>query len=334
MLKISNITKKYKGFELIDFNLHIKKGELVSLLGESGSGKTTILRIASGLNEEFSGKVVINEKNVQQALREGDISVVFQDSLLLNHKTLKENIIFGIKFKKLGNTETEKRLNEVLKILELEGMENKYPKELSGGQKQRVSIARALITKPRILFMDEPFSALDPPLRERLQLKIKEIQLKLNLTILFITHDRDEAFTISNRIGVIKNGELLHIDTPKKLYDFPKNSTVAKFLGIENIFQDKTKDGVKEWAIKSEDLRVVNSLSQEEFKEVSYYKGIISSYNFKSGFYNIIISCLDSKKEIKIKQNRISFNLEEYHSKKTIVYITYRVEDIVYFNKF
>lgn len=329
MLKIINITKKYEGFELINFNLHIKEGELVSLLGESGSGKTTVLRIASGLNEEFSGDVTIQMKHVQQALKDGDISVVFQDSLLLNHITLKENIIFGIKFRRLGNIEIEKRVNEALKILELEGLENKYPRELSGGQKQRVSIARALVTKPRILFMDEPFSALDPPLRERLQLKIKEIQIKLNLTILFITHDRDEAFSISDRIGIMKNGKLLQIDTPKNLYDFPSNSTVAKFLGIENIFQKNDK----EWAIKSEDLRIVHTLSLEKLKNNNYYKGIISHYNFKSGYYNIFIDCLDSPKQIKVKQNRLEFNLEEYFSKKIPLYITYRVKDIVFFSK-
>ncbi len=327
MLKITNMTKKYKGFELIDFNLHVKEGELVSLLGESGSGKTTVLRIASGLNEDFSGNVTVHTKHVEQALKNGDIAVVFQDSLLLNHITLKENIIFGIKFRKLGNTEIEKRVSEVLKILELEGMENKYPKELSGGQKQRVAIARALVAKPRILFMDEPFSALDPPLRERLQLKIKEIQIKLNLTILFITHDRDEAFSISNRIGIMKNGTLLQIDTPKNLYDYPLNSTIAKFLGIENIFQ--TND--KEWAIKNEDLRIVHILPSEKLKNNNYFEGIISNYSFKSGFYDISVNCLESYKQIKVKQNRIEFNLEEYFYKKKIIYVLYRIKDIVFF---
>ncbi|MGL4393470.1 MAG: ABC transporter ATP-binding protein [Fusobacteriaceae bacterium] len=237
MLKIIGIDKYFEGFQIENFNFEISRHEFVSLLGESGSGKTTILRLASGLDENYSGKILINNHPVKKSLELGEISVVFQDPLLLNHLNLEDNIKFGLKFRKIPETEINSRVCESIKILELDGLDQKFPVELSGGQKQRVSIARALVTNPKILFMDEPFSALDAPLRERLQIKIKEIQKKLRLTILFVTHDRDEAFAISDRVAIIQKGELIQMNTPKNLYENPKNNYVSEFLKIKNIHE-------------------------------------------------------------------------------------------------
>lgn len=253
--------------------------------------------------------------------------------------TVEENIKFGVKFRKLPKEIIEERIHKIETLLELEGLKNKYPYEISGGQKQRVSIARALIMNPKILFMDEPFSALDGPLRERLQLKIREIQKSLNLTILFITHDREEAFTISDKIGIMKGGELIQIDTPKNLYDYPKNPFIANFLGIENIFN---KNDIQEFfinyninlinkqnfmAIKNEDFRV--SINPHCENDVYFFKGIILSSIFKSGFYNL--TAISNNKIFKIKQNRIDFDLLTFIHEKKEIFIKYRVKDIIYF---
>lgn len=332
MFEIKNLTKSYKDFQIKNLNLKIQQGEFVTLLGESGSGKSTLLRIGGALDEEYTGEVTLNGKDIKKALKLGEISVVFQDSLLLNHLNLWENIRFGIKFKKLGKVEEEKRVKESIELLELEGLEKKYPYELSGGQKQRVAIARALVMKPEFLLMDEPFSALDPPLRQRLQEKIREIQQKKNLTLLFITHDRDEAFHISDRIGVMKKGEIVQIDTPKNLYDFPNSVFIANFLGIHNIFTKEESENIlnikKDFkfqyvALKSEDLRVSENYDLEE--NMGGVVGKILNYSFKSGFYEINME-LSSGKKIMVKQNRVNFQLV----KGTEKIIKYFFQDIMY----
>ncbi|MGL4534123.1 MAG: ABC transporter ATP-binding protein [Fusobacteriaceae bacterium] len=332
MFRIKNLNKSYKDFKIENLNLEIAEGEFLTILGESGSGKTTLLKIAGALDENYTGEVLLNGKDIKLALKLGEISMVFQEPLLLNHLNLWENIRFGVRFKKLGKLEEQKRVKEAVKLLELMGLEKKYPFELSGGQKQRVAIARSLVNEPKFILMDEPFSALDPPLRNRLQEKIKEIQIEKNLTVLFITHDRDEAFYISDRIGIMKKGEIVQIDTPKNLYDFPNSVFVANFLGINNIF---TKEEAKEilnldsklkfeyLALRSEDLRLSqNCVSEENTKKIEV---TILDYYFKSGFYEINTELLTGKK-IVIKQNKVDFELTKFSK----IYIMYCKEDVIY----
>lgn len=332
MFEIKNLNKSYEDFKIKNLNLKIKKGEFLTLLGESGSGKSTILRISAALDEDYTGEVTLNEKDIKLALKLGEISVVFQDSLLLNHLNLWENIRFGIRFNRLGKVDEEKRVKEAIELLELRGLEKKYPHELSGGQKQRVAIARALVMKPEFLLMDEPFSALDPPLRQRLQEKIKEIQEKKALTVLFITHDRDEAFYISDRIAVMRKGEIVQIDTPKKLYDSPNSIFIANFLGIQNIFNiEESKEilnisvheSFEYLALRSEDLRVTENRDLKE--NMGKIEGKIVNYFFKSGFYEISLE-LASGKILMVKQNKINFQLVAGTKKS----IRYYLEDIIY----
>jgi ABC-type sugar transport system ATPase subunit len=229
MVEIRKLKKSYKNFCLDKIEFFINKGEFFTILGESGCGKSTLLRIIAGVEDFDEGEILIDGKSVQKTLKEGKIAMVFQDSLLLPHLTVKGNILFGLKMRNISKAELEMRYQEVVKELEIEKLGQKYVSELSGGQKQRVSIGRALIMKPKLLLMDEPFSALDTNLRYRLQELLKKIQKKYNTTIIFVTHDKEEAFFLSNRIAVMKGGEIIEVSEVEKLKK-TKNDYISYFL--------------------------------------------------------------------------------------------------------
>ena len=225
MLVIKNLKKRYEKFSLDIENFQVKQGEFISILGQSGSGKSTFLNILAGIETEYIGEVSIK----------GELSMVFQDSLLLPHLNLFENIAFGLRIKKIDKNEIDARVIEVMKKLEIFSLKDKYPNEISGGEKQRVSIGRALVMKPQLLLMDEPFSSLDENLRERLQEVVKNLQKELDLTIIFVTHDRDEAFYLSDRIALINKGKIEQYDSAINLFTKPISDYVYKFLSLENI---------------------------------------------------------------------------------------------------
>ena len=225
MLVIKNLKKRYEKFSLDIENFQVKQGEFISILGQSGSGKSTFLNILAGIETEYIGEVSIK----------GELSMVFQDSLLLPHLNLFENIAFGLRIKKIDKNEIDARVIEVMKKLEIFSLKDKYPNEISGGEKQRVSIGRALVMKPQLLLMDEPFSSLDENLRERLQEVVKNLQKELGLTIIFVTHDRDEAFYLSDRIALINKGKIEQYDSAINLFTKPISDYVYKFLSLENI---------------------------------------------------------------------------------------------------
>lgn len=225
MLVIKNLKKRYEKFSLDIEDFQVKQGEFISILGQSGSGKSTFLNILAGIETEYIGEVSIK----------GELSMVFQDSLLLPHLNLFENIAFGLRIKKMDKNEIDARVVEVMKKLEIFSLKDKYPNEISGGEKQRVSIGRALVMKPQLLLMDEPFSSLDENLRERLQEVVKNLQKELGLTIIFVTHDRDEAFYLSDRIALINKGKIEQYDSAINLFTKPISDYVYKFLSLENI---------------------------------------------------------------------------------------------------
>ncbi|MGL5963692.1 MAG: ABC transporter ATP-binding protein [Fusobacteriaceae bacterium] len=314
MINIRNLNKRYDKFKIENLNFQMIKGEFLSILGESGSGKSTLLNLISGSDRVDSGEIKIA----------GEISMVFQDSLLLPHLNVYENIAFGLKIRKFSKDEIDKRVKDIMAKLELSGLEKRSPNSLSGGQKQRVSIGRALVMKPDLLLMDEPFSALDAKLREKLQKMVKNLQKEMNLTVIFVTHDRDEAFYLSDRIALMKSGKIVQLDTPIKLYNNPKSIETAKFLGVENIFTGEefnmiTQKNIycgKNIAIPSEDIRVV--------LEEGDISGRVESIVFKTGFYDIVVKTASTK--IKIKQNRVDFSIRIGDE----IGIKFREKDIIY----
>ncbi|WP_432204963.1 ABC transporter ATP-binding protein [Cetobacterium somerae] len=294
MIEIKRVSKSFSGFSLKNINLFIEKGEFIGILGQSGSGKSTLLNLVAGLDKDFIGEILIDEKKPSKMIKDGEVAMVFQKDLLLPHLNVWENIAFGLKIKKVNKDEIEKRVKEAIKDVDLVGKEKRFPNELSGGEKQRVAIARAIVTRPKILLMDEPFSALDFNLRDRMQKLVKKLHEKLKITIIFVTHDREEAFYLSTKIGVMFKGELLDYGTPESLYYRPKNVYTAKLLAVENIFSKNIFEKifqceVKECgfvAIRGKNIKIVDD---------SKLKGQVHEVNFKMGEYSIEILVQNEK---------------------------------------
>ncbi|AXN02216.1 Putrescine transport ATP-binding protein PotA [Candidatus Purcelliella pentastirinorum] len=238
LMKLVNINKLYKKKKIItNFNMNIYYGEFLTILGPSGCGKTTILRLISGLEKANTGNIFLNNKNITNTPAENrNINTVFQNYALFPHMSVFENIAFGLKIQKITKKQIIKRVNESLSMVQLENFKKRYPNQLSGGEQQRVAIARAVINRPKILLLDEPLSALDYKLKKKMQNKLKYLQRELKITFILVTHDQEEALSISDRILVIKNGHIEQEGTPREIYEKPNNIFVAKFIGEINIF--------------------------------------------------------------------------------------------------
>ena len=238
-LKISNVSFSYKkGAKAINnFNLEVRKGSFTTLLGESGCGKTTILKLISGFLQPDMGLIEIdgiNQNRIEPDKRK--IAFVFQNYALFPHLTVKNNILYGVKNKK--NENNYKIFEDTVKSLNLDNLLNRFPHELSGGQQQRVALARSLVLNPKILLMDEPLSSLDTKLREKVRDELKEIQQKLKITTIYVTHDREEALSLSDNIAVIHEGKILQEGSPKELYFSPTNLYTADFIGHANFLKN------------------------------------------------------------------------------------------------
>ncbi|HSW93325.1 MAG TPA: spermidine/putrescine ABC transporter ATP-binding protein PotA [Gammaproteobacteria bacterium] len=225
---------------LFDITLEVRNGEFLTLLGPSGCGKTTLLRLISGFETPTTGKIFINGKDVDGLpphLRH--VHTVFQSYALFPHMTVYENVAFGLRCQKLPKHEIEERVAEVLKIVKLEKYAKRKPEQLSGGQQQRVAIARAVVNRPLVLLLDEPLSSLDYRLRKTMQIELKQLQRKLGITFIFVTHDQEEALSMSDRVVVMHEGGIEQIGTPRQVYEKPQNLTVAQFIGEVNIFESE-----------------------------------------------------------------------------------------------
>lgn len=237
-LELKNIKKSFQEGEdvLESICLTAKKGEFVTLLGPSGCGKTTTLRIIAGLEQPDSGQVFLNGKDVTSLEpNQRNVNTVFQNYALFPHMNVADNIGYGLKLKKTSKAEISRRVKEMLELVQLSGFEKRKPSELSGGQRQRVAIARALVNNPEVLLLDEPLGALDLQLRRAMQHELKRLQKKLGITFIYITHDQEEAINMSDTIAVMNHGRFEQIGTPDEIYNHPKTSYVAMFVGNANI---------------------------------------------------------------------------------------------------
>lgn len=253
-LRIENLRKIFeenRGIKKIDFS--IEKGELISLLGPSGCGKTTLLNIIGGFLKPDNGKIYLENRDITDIPPEKrDISTVFQSYALFPHMNVLENIKYGLKYKKLTKEEQNELALEYLKIVGLDGYEKKSIQELSGGQQQRVALARALVLYPKILLLDEPFSNLDAKLKISMREELKELQKNLKISMIFVTHDQEEALSISDKVVVMNNGRIEQIGTPEEIYYSPINEYVANFIGKSNFI---LKDGAKK-LIRPENIKI------------------------------------------------------------------------------
>lgn len=239
-IDINNIDVSYdkKTNILENFNLSIEKGELVSLLGPSGCGKTTTLRVIAGFIEPNSGKLVVGDTDFTNIkVHKRNFGLVFQSYALFPHLTVFENIAFGLKMKKCSKDEIKRKVDEVLETVDMSAFSKRYPQDLSGGQRQRVAIARAIVVKPKVLLLDEPLSNLDAKLRVKMRVEIRKIQQKLGITTVFVTHDQEECFSISDKVAVMNKGIVEQYDTPENIYSNPATEFVARFVGFENFIK-------------------------------------------------------------------------------------------------
>jgi putative spermidine/putrescine transport system ATP-binding protein len=244
-LSVKNIHKTFANNTVVqDFNLDVESGEFVSFLGPSGCGKTTVLRMVAGFEEPTSGSIVIGGKDVTRLKpNQRNIGMVFQAYALFPNLTVAQNIAFGLKVARVAKPEIEKRVAEMLALIKLPNLGDRYPYQLSGGQQQRVALARALAPKPKVLLLDEPLSALDAKVRVSLREEIRSIQKDLGITTIFVTHDQEEALSISDRIVVMYSGKAEQVGTPFEIYNRPSTRFVASFVGTLNILKAKVLNG-------------------------------------------------------------------------------------------
>ena len=239
MIHLENISKEYDGATVLsDINLYILKNEFLTLLGPSGCGKTTTLRLIGGFEYPTTGRVIYEGKDITDVPPyKRRVNTVFQKYALFPHLNVRDNIAFGLKIKKMSRGEIDRRVDKMLSLVNLAGYGKRSVDSLSGGQQQRIAIARALVNEPDVLLLDEPLGALDLKLRKEMQLELKSMQQQLGITFIYVTHDQEEALTMSDTIVVMNSGRILQIGPPKTIYDVPKNAFVARFIGESNIIR-------------------------------------------------------------------------------------------------
>ena len=311
IIELKNISKKYEDHTVLDnLSLDIKKNEFLTLLGPSGCGKTTTLKIIAGFEYADDGKVLFEEKDLNNVPPyQRPVNTVFQKYALFPHMNVYENIAFGLKIKKMPKDQIDAKVKEMLRLVALEGCEKRKVDSLSGGQQQRIAIARALVNEPKVLLLDEPLGALDLKLRQEMQIELKRMQQKLGITFIFVTHDQEEALSMSDTIVVMNKGKIQQMGSPEDIYNEPKNSFVARFIGQSNIFDgvmlddfkvkfcDTEFDCVDKGFYKNEDIEVV--IRPEDIKMVSpqegMLKGKVTSVVFKGVHYEIEVIENDRK---------------------------------------
>lgn len=306
LIEFRNIVKNFDGqIVLKGVNLDIYEKEFVTLLGPSGCGKTTLLRILGGFLDADEGQVIFDGEEIsKKPPYERELNTVFQKYALFPHLSVYENIAFGLKIKKMSKDIIDQKVMKMLRLIGLEGFENKNTTLLSGGQQQRVAIARALVNEPKVLLLDEPLAALDLKLRKEMQYELKRIQQEVGITFIFVTHDQEEALTMSDKIVVMSEGRIQQIGTPEDIYNEPKNAFVADFIGESNIFSgimtgklkarfcggefscvDDVAEGTHITAVvRPEDVEVTKP-------ENGIIQGVVTSVIFKGIHYEITVQC-------------------------------------------
>src|SRR5919198_4695301 len=237
-VRLVDLVKRFDEVTAVDgLNLHVPGGEFFSLLGPSGCGKTTTLRLIAGFEQPTSGTILLDGVDMAHIPpHKRNVNTVFQSYALFPFLSVEDNVAFGLRYKRMPKDETKKRVGEALALVRMTGMEKRRPLQLSGGQQQRVALARALVLNPAVLLLDEPLGALDAKLRKALQLELKAIQEEVGITFIYVTHDQEEALTMSDRIAVMADGRVEQVGAPQEIYAMPATTYVAGFLGAANIF--------------------------------------------------------------------------------------------------
>lgn len=313
-VNIQNITKLYNKVKVLDqVTLSIEEGEFITLLGPSGCGKSTLLRAIAGLNEIDEGSIAVGGKEITHLPpKKRNVGMVFQSYALFPNMTVFDNIAFGLKMEGMSKSDIKWAVEEMLSLIDLKGKEDRYPNQLSGGQQQRVALARSLVKKPTILLLDEPLSALDAKIRRSLRNEIRQLQQRLNMTTIFVTHDQEEALTISDRIFVMNHGTVEQVGTPNEIYTSPESEYVARFIGNYNVWsreelRQAAVQGLPEqgemFAVRPEAIRLVSGhehVNPEELSMVGHITlttvlGNVIRYEVNSAGLHIVVDTLNEQ---------------------------------------
>ena len=346
-IKIENAQKRYGDNIIIEnLSLDIKQGEFFTLLGPSGCGKTTLLRMIAGFNSIENGNFYFNEKRINDLdPAKRNIGMVFQNYAIFPHLTVEQNVEFGLKNRKISKEEMKTETEKFLKLMQIDEYRDRMPERLSGGQQQRVALARALVIKPDVLLMDEPLSNLDAKLRVEMRTAIKEIQNSIGITTVYVTHDQEEAMAVSDRIAVMKDGEIQHLGQPKDIYQRPANLFVATFIGKTNVLNGTLNNSVLKMAgkyditlnnIKDKNIKgnVVISIRPEEFViDENQIKDGIKAFIDSSVFLGLnthYFAHLESGEKIEIVQES---KIDSIIPKGTEVYLKVKQDKINVFTE-
>lgn len=304
VIELKNVTKSFGDNVILkNFDFKVKKDEFLTILGPSGCGKTTILRLIGGFEEADEGKILFNGEDItNKEPYERKINTVFQKYALFPHMNVYDNIAFGLNIKKMDKNLIKEKVKEVLKLVNLVGFENREIESLSGGQQQRIAIARALVNEPEVLLLDEPLGALDLKLRQAMQIELKRIQKSVGITFIYVTHDQEEALSMSDTVVVLNDGEIQQMDSPLNIYNEPKNAFVADFIGESNIIEAKMLEDYKVRFLdydfpcvdsgfnKMEDVEVVVRPEDVLLVDENYQiEGTVTSLVFKGVHYEMTV---------------------------------------------
>ncbi|MGL5268882.1 MAG: spermidine/putrescine ABC transporter ATP-binding protein [Spiroplasma sp.] len=337
ILELRNVSKEYDGKVILKgISLNIHEGEFLTILGPSGCGKTTLLRLVAGFEKPNNGQILFNGKDlIKIPIHKRQVNTIFQSYALFPHLNVFDNIAYGLKLKKMNKDKIKKEVTKALNLVKLEGFEDKDINDLSGGQKQRVAVARALVLNPKILLLDEPFAALDLKLRQQMQLELKKIQREVDITFIFITHDQEEAFTMSDRVVVMNNGQIQQIGSSQEIYNEPENKWTAQFVGRSNVIEDGIflKDNWVEFDSKK--FKCVDSgfgnnetnidiiIRPEDIdldkEDQGFFNGVVKSIIFKGVVWEILVV---------VKKRWWLIQSTDYFAIGDIVSLKWNVEDI------
>ena len=319
-LLLEAIEKNYDSVKALKgVSLKIHPGEFCTLLGASGSGKSTILRVIAGFETLDSGRLEINDEDMSKmSIAERNIGMVFQNYALFPHMDVFQNIAFGLEMRKLDKSQIKEKVNEALELVGLTNQKNRLPSALSGGQQQRVALARAIVIEPKILLMDEPLGALDKNLRNEMQKQIKNLHKDLNITVVYVTHDQDEAMFLSDKIVLMDEGKIIQTGTCEELYTKPKNRFVANFLGECNFF---TLDSGKKISIRPECLRI----SSDNKNDRNSFQVDVEDVVFHGRMIKLIGNY--NEQEIIASISPLEYELESTHKDK--IFLTYDSESLM-----
>lgn len=324
-VQIEQASKKYGDTTVLrQVSLQVEKGEFITLLGPSGCGKSTLLRCIAGLETLDNGSIKVNGNEISHLQpQRRNVGMVFQSYALFPNMTVFDNIAFGLKMHKMKKEEIDKKVNNIIELIHLTGKEQSYPHQLSGGQQQRVALARAIVTEPDILLLDEPLSALDAKIRKNLQVELRNIQKNLKITMIFVTHDQEEAMTISDRIFVMDQGNIVQSGRPEEIYDRPKNEFVARFIGSYNVLThedisrltgESLQHGV--YAIRPEVIELYDENIPTELKTAGFWiKGAVTNKSVRGNVRRYEIQ----SENIKLYVDELNVSQNPHISEGTIV---------------